>query len=204
MNSNNNTTARDGDYYTRKYQLTATHSEVLNAAKIVPVGKALDLGCGRGRNSLYLNSKGFDVTAWDKNPMSIASLNEVIQAEGLVNISAHEVDLNTQRFSGEYDFILSTVVFMFLDRQQIPAIIDNMQASTRVGGYNLIVAAVDSPDYPCSVPFSFTFKPDELRNYYAGWEFAKYNEDVGELHRIDANGNRIKMRFATMLAKKVN
>ncbi len=25
---------------------------------------------------------------------------------------------------------------------------------------------------------------------------------VGELHRTDANGNRIKLRFATMLARK--
>ncbi len=32
----------------------------------------------------------------------------------------------------------------------------------------------------------------------------KYNEDVGELHRTDANGNRIKLRFATMLARKKN
>jgi tellurite methyltransferase len=30
----------------------------------------------------------------------------------------------------------------------------------------------------------------------------KYNEEVGELHRTDANGNRIKLRFATMLARK--
>lgn len=29
----------------------------------------------------------------------------------------------------------------------------------------------------------------------------KYNEDVGELLLKDENGNRIKLRFATMLAK---
>ncbi|GDX06354.1 hypothetical protein BSPA111_25630 [Buttiauxella sp. A111] len=58
------------NYYTEKYGLTRTHSEVLNAVTIVPPGKTLDLGCGSGRNSLYLNQKGFDVTAWDKNPMS--------------------------------------------------------------------------------------------------------------------------------------
>ncbi|MGO2256714.1 MAG: tellurite resistance methyltransferase TehB [Hafnia alvei] len=204
MNSETTHMTRDSDYFTKKYELTSTHSEVLNAAKIVPVGDALDLGCGRGRNSLYLNLKGFNVTAWDKNAMSINSLNDIIQAEGLKNITATQVDLNTHRFSGEYDFILSTVVFMFLGRPEIPTIIRNMQDSTRIGGYNLIVAAVDSPDYPCNVPFSFTFKPDELRNYYSGWEFAKYNEDVGELHRVDENGNRIKMRFATMLAKKIS
>ncbi|HCC1198197.1 TPA: tellurite methyltransferase, partial [Salmonella enterica subsp. enterica serovar Paratyphi C] len=38
--------------------------------------------------------------------------------------------------------------------------------------------------------------------YYEGWDMLKYNEDVGELHRTDENGNRIKLRFATMLARK--
>ncbi|HDR1337374.1 TPA: tellurite resistance methyltransferase TehB, partial [Pasteurella multocida] len=30
----------------------------------------------------------------------------------------------------------------------------------------------------------------------------KYNEEMGELHKTDENGNRIKMKFVTMLAKK--
>ncbi|MGQ7169431.1 hypothetical protein ACUOCP_19030, partial [Escherichia sp. R-CC3] len=69
-------------------------------------------------------------------------------------------------------------------------------------GLNLIVAAMDTADYPCTVGFPFAFKEGELRRYYEGWERVKYNEDVGELHRTDANGNRIKLRFATMLARK--
>ncbi|MDU1473362.1 MAG: tellurite methyltransferase, partial [Escherichia coli] len=80
--------------------------------------------------------------------------------------------------------------------------IANMQRCTRPGGYNLIVAAMDTDDYPCSVGFPFAFKPEELLNYYAGWALLKYNEDVGELHRTDASGKRIKLRFATMLARK--
>ncbi len=195
-------TALPEDYYTQKYALTPTHSEVLSAAAQIAPGKALDLGCGSGRNSLYLNLKGFEVTAWDKNPLSIASLNQIIENERLSRITASEQDLNTHRFSGQYDFILSTVVFMFLSRQQIPAIVRNMQDSTIKGGYNLIVAAMDTPDYPCTMPFSFTFKPDELRNYYQDWDIIKYNENPGELHRTDAEGNRIKLRFATLLARK--
>lgn len=195
-------TALPDDYYTQKYALTPTHSEVLEAAQVIPPGKALDLGCGSGRNALYLNLKGFDVTAWDKNPLSIASLNQIIEAEQLTHIRASEQDLNTHRFCDQYDFILSTVVFMFLSRQHIPAIVRNMQDSTVKRGYNLIVAAMDTPDYPCTVPFSFTFKPDELRKYYQGWDIIKYNENPGELHRTDAEGNRIRLRFATLLARK--
>lgn len=61
-----------------------------------------------------------------------------------------------------------------------------MQRCTKPGGYNLIVAAMDTADYPCTVGFPFAFKEGELRRYYEGWEMVKYNEDVGELHRTDA------------------
>ena len=111
-------------------------------------------------------------------------------------------DLNAHTFSGDYDFILSTVVFMFLSRERIPGLVKNMQDSTLNGGYNLIVAAMDTPDYPCSLPFPFTFKPGELKEYYADWEILKYNEDVGQLHKTDAAGNRISLRFATLLTRK--
>lgn len=192
----------DENYYSEKYGLTPTHSDVLNAATIVLPGKALDLGCGNGRNSLYLNQKGFDVTAWDKNPMSINNLNQIIEAEGLKNITTDIVNLNELKFDGEYDFILSTVVMMFLERDTIAGLIANMQRCTKAGGYNLIVAAMDTEDYPCNVGFPFAFKAGELSGYYQGWELIKYNEDVGQLHKTDAEGNRIKLRFATLLARK--
>ncbi|MCS2154099.1 tellurite resistance methyltransferase TehB [Scandinavium goeteborgense] len=192
----------DENYFTDKYGMTRTHSEVLHAATKIAPGKTLDLGCGNGRNSLYLAANGFDVTAWDKNPMSIANLETVRQAEGLDNLHAKEVDLNSLSFDGEYDFILSTVVMMFLQADTIPGLIANMQRCTKPGGWNLIVAAMDTDDYPCNVGFPFAFKQGELKDYYAGWEFDRYNEDVGQLHRTDANGNRIKLRFATLLARK--
>jgi len=195
-------TTRPDNYFTEKYQLTATHSEVVAALPLLTPGKALDVGCGSGRNALWLNMKGFDVAAWDKNPQSIARLNEIIAAEALSGIETQIVDLNSLRFNGEYNFVLSTVVMMFLQPETIPQLIADMQASTVRDGYNLIVAAMDTADYPCPLPFSFTFKSGELSHYYRNWQIVKYNEDVGQLHRTDENGNRISLRFATLLAKK--
>ncbi|WP_312267824.1 tellurite resistance methyltransferase TehB [Pseudescherichia sp.] len=192
----------DENYFTEKYGLTRTHSEVLAAATLIPPGNTLDLGCGNGRNSLYLAANGYSVTAWDKNPMSIANIERIKAAEGLTHLEIATVDLNALSFEGEYDFILSTVVMMFLEPQTIPGLIANMQRTTVPGGYNLIVAAMDTDDFPCTVGFPFAFKTGELAEYYSGWEVVKYNEDVGELHRTDANGNRIKLRFATLLARK--
>ena len=195
-------TVFDENYFTEKYGMTRTHSEVVYSAGIVKPGKTLDLGCGNGRNSLYLAANGFDVTAWDKNANSIDNIESIKAKEGITNLQTAIQDLNTLRFDGEYDFILSTVVLMFLQAETIPGLIDNMQRCTKPGGYNLIVAAMDTEDYPCNVGFPFAFKTGELSGYYAGWEQLKYNADVGELHRTDAQGNRIKLRFATLLARK--
>ena len=195
-------TARDENYFTEKYGMTRTHSDVVHAATLIKPGKTLDLGCGNGRNSLYLAANGYDVTAWDKNAMSIKNLLSIRDSEGLENLQAEVKDLNALSFDGEYDFILSTVVMMFLESSTIPRLIPNMQRCTKPGGYNLIVAAMDTEDFPCTVGFPFAFKAGELKNYYEGWDLLKYNEDVGELHRTDENGNRIKLRFATLLARK--
>ena len=195
-------TGCDENYFTEKYGLTRTHSEVIAAMPYLTPGRVLDLGCGNGRNSLYLAANGFDVTAWDKNPSSIANIQRIAQAEGLTSIQSDVRDLNTLTFDGEYDFILSTVVMMFLESATIPGLIYNMQRCTKSGGYNLIVAAMDTADYPCTVGFPFAFREGELSNYYAGWDIVKYNENPGELHRTDEAGNRIKLRFATLFARK--
>lgn len=193
---------RPEDYYHLKYDLTRTHTDVINAIPYLTPGKALDLGCGGGRNALYLDLLGFEVTAYDKNPQSIAALNEKIVAEGRKNITASVRDISEQPFTGEYQFILSTVVMMFLPAGCISRLIGDMQKSTLPGGVNLIVAAMSTPDYPSPIPFPFTFGPGELLNAYKGWEIIKYNEDPGELHKTDVDGNRIKLRFATLLARK--
>ncbi|WP_247948880.1 SAM-dependent methyltransferase TehB [Streptococcus gordonii] len=189
------------DYYAKKYGLMPVHSEVLEATDTVKPGKALDLGCGQGRNALFLEQLGFDVTAVDVNPLSLDNLASIIEAEDL-NMLAGTYDINSANLTQKYDFIVSTVVFMFLNHERVPEIIRNMQEQTNPGGYNLIVCAMDTESHPCHMPFSFTFKEGELREYYKDWEFIKYNEDLGRLHKVDENGNRIQLQFATMLAKK--
>ena len=189
------------DYFPKKYNSNPVHSEVLEAMESLSPGKVLDLGCGQGRNALFLAQHGFEVTAVDQNELALEILQSIVEQEDL-EMTVGLYDINSANLKQSYDLIVSTVVLMFLQADRIPAIIRNMQDQTNPGGYNLIVCAMDTEDYPCQVPFSFTFKEGELADYYKDWELVKYNENPGHLHRRDENGNRIALRFATMLAKK--
>lgn len=189
------------DYFPKKYNSNPVHSEVLEAMESLSPGKALDLGCGQGRNALFLAQHGFEVTAVDQNELALEILQSIVEQEDL-EMTVGLYDINSANLKQSYDLIASTVVLMFLQADRIPAIIRNMQDQTNPGGYNLIVCAMDTEDYPCQVPFSFTFKEGELADYYKDWELIKYNENPGHLHRRDEDGNRIALRFATMLAKK--
>lgn len=194
---------RPTDYFHQQYGLTLPHTDVvalIEEYQVAP-GRLLDLGCGQGRNSLYLAEQGFDVTAYELNPRMLQTIRDIIEKEGITNITVEARDLNKIEITGEYDLMISTVVMMFLQREAIPNLITQMQQHTAPGGYNLIVSAMSTEAYPFD-GFSFTFAEGELRRYYEGWELIHYNEEVGELHRRDADGNRLKLQFATMLARK--
>lgn len=191
------------DYFSKKYQLSSIHSEVIAALPYLAGGQALDVGCGTGRNSLFLSQNGFDVEAWDVNENSIAKLDEIIATEQIENIFSQRRDLNLNpQIDRDYNFICCTVVMMFLQPQTIAQLVNNMQAATLPQGFNLIVCAMNSEDYPAQQDFPFTFQAGELLAYYRDWNILKYNEDVGHLHRVDAHGQPIAQRFATLLAQK--
>jgi len=180
----------------QKYGLNPAHSEVVSACEVVPPGDVLDMGCSNGRNALYLAERGFVVTAVDVNPNALGQLQSIIQQEGLDTITPRLYDIGSADLDSDYDFIVCTVTLMFIDPSRVDAVLLDMQARTRVGGFNLIVCAMDTPDYPCPMNFPFTFGPGQLAAAYKGWDFVKYNEELGTMH------NGARLQFATMLARK--
>jgi 2-polyprenyl-3-methyl-5-hydroxy-6-metoxy-1,4-benzoquinol methylase len=66
-----------GQYFSEYNQWSPLERLAIERAK----GRVLDIGCGAGRHSLYLQHKGFDVTAIDNSPGAI----EVCKLRGLKN-----------------------------------------------------------------------------------------------------------------------
>ncbi len=178
------------------YGLNPAHSEIVEACDVIEPCDVLDMGCSTGRNALYLARRGFNVTAIDNNANAVKSLETIVEREGLSNITPLVYDINSANIESCYGFIACTVTLMFVNAASIPSVLHNMQDQTNVGGYNLIVCAMDTIDYPCPLNFPFTFKEGELRNFYKGWDFIKYNENLGTMH------NGAQLQFATLLARK--
>jgi len=84
-------------------------------------GRALDLACGRGRNSLYLAREGFQVAAWDRDAEALAELRSIAESSGLATITTRPVDLEQAPEIPAVSFDL-IAVFYYLQRDLAPQI----------------------------------------------------------------------------------
>jgi SAM-dependent methyltransferase len=133
---------------------------LVQAAELLPAGRALDLACGTGRNALYLASLGWRVTAVDASAVAIAAL----RAEGFGSaIDARVTDLERHEFRIEpagYDLICD---FYYLQRDLFAEI----REGVRPGG--VFAGAIH-------LTGRFALQPGELREAFDGWKILYYSE----------------------------
>ena len=78
------------------------------AAEMAP-GKALDLGCGEGQNSVWLAQRGWIVTAVDHSPSAVAAAREQALAAGVDRTIVFEVaDIAEWSPASRYDLVFCT------------------------------------------------------------------------------------------------
>lgn len=82
---------------------------------IVPAGRALDIACGNGRNSIFLQQRGFTVDAVD---ISTVATNHIENQANKINVICTDID-NWTIEENCYELILN---INFLDRHLFPMI----------------------------------------------------------------------------------
>ncbi len=89
---------------------------------------ALDLGCGRGRHSLFLAGMGFEVTAVDLSPEGISQLREQARREKLEkNITALVCDMLELPFSpGQFDCVIAFHAIYHTDYRGLKTVVSGI------------------------------------------------------------------------------
>jgi SAM-dependent methyltransferase len=123
---------------------------VETASKLKP-GRALDLACGTGRNAIWLAEHGWQVTAVDRSPITIPT------------VDMHVADLEKHEFTiKEASFDLIAVCY-YLQRDLFEAV----KCGVKPGGVALVIVHLVEPGHEQS---RFSLQPGELAKYFEGWE----------------------------------
>ena len=150
-----------------------------------PVGKALDIACGIGRNTHFLRDKGFEVDAVDLSDYALS------QVQDDTKINKVEVDLDTYNLkAGTYDLIVN---INYLNRRLLPQIKEALQPGGIVIFETFIIAHGDfnQPANP-----EYLLRTNELLHAFIGLDIIYYEE------RDDINLRGEKTRVASLVAKK--
>ena len=136
-------------------------------------GKALELGVGNGRNTLYLLANSFKITGVDMSEEGI----KILKDRAGVNPSLKLVVSNVLEFetTEKFNLVLAIGLLHFLEKEKINILIKKMKKWTTPGGCNVIVTRmVQNPNQ--NLPHIFS--PNELKIYYedSNWQIEEYGE----------------------------
>jgi SAM-dependent methyltransferase len=104
---------------------------------LIAPGRALDLGCGPGRNALYLASRGFAVDAIDLSPVAIEWAGErAVEAGADVRfICGNAFTLPEAELSGPYDLIVDSGCFHHLPPHRRVSYLALLERALAPGGH---------------------------------------------------------------------
>lgn len=155
------------EHYAHAVEINFTPAPLLiEAAEMLPPGRAMDLASGPGRNALYLAGLGWSVVAVDASAAAIRVLRDRAAALRL-SIDTHVADLDAGAFRiepGAYDLISD---FFYLQRN----LFSQIKQGVRPGG--VVVAEIHLRD---DQPHRFVLEPGELWAEFHGWKIHSYSE----------------------------
>ena len=141
--------------------------------------RALDVACGRGRNSIYLAREGWQVDAVDISAVALDHLIETARAENL-RITCFEADLENE---GQCERLFKTDRYdlaVMIRYTNLP-LLDTLNGTLKDGGYLIVEehlitdAEVVGPQNP-----KFRVAPGALLDAAVGFEVISYREGIIE------------------------
>ncbi|HAK50616.1 MAG TPA: hypothetical protein DCM54_01745 [Gammaproteobacteria bacterium] len=158
--------------YSEKTKPLSNPAEVLvhNTHLIGETGRALDLACVLGQNSLWLAQRGFVVDSWDISQVALDNLKRA----GTQDLSIHtkQVDISAASLECEaYDLI---IVIHYLNRNLADAIVESLRPGGLLCYQTFTVEKTKAmgPGNP-----KFLLQPNELLSIFATLRVLSFKDE---------------------------
>ncbi|MBV1883462.1 MAG: class I SAM-dependent methyltransferase [Pseudomonadales bacterium] len=161
-------------------------------------GRALDLACGLGANSLYLAGLGLDTYAWDISSVALRQLNLFAKEQQLsITTQVHDIEKNPPEESS-FDLI---VVSRFLYRP----ICESISKALKPGGvlfYQTFIQDKVSSAGPSDNQYRLS--QNELLTLFPNLSVMVYQEVGSHSQRFTDQAQKLDSDTAMLVAKKTS
>lgn len=149
--------------------------------------KLLVVGCGEGRNAIYLAKQGYNVSAFD---LSLAGIDKtkLMAKRNDVSLDAFVADIRDHRLSESLDIIFSTGALHYVEEPIRSELIENYKAHTSVGGLHVLSVFVDDPSLepaPDAEASAHLWRSGELKSLYSDWLI---ESEIAEIFDCNSGG----------------
>ena len=105
---------------------------VKSHADVLPTGKLICFGAGKGHDAEFFASIGYDVTAVDFAPTAVAAISEY--AKNHHNLMAYEGDILDLPFKSEFDYVLEHTCYCAIPPNSRSSYVDSAHKVLKKGG----------------------------------------------------------------------
>ena len=165
---------------------------LVEVAEDLPRGSVLDLGCGQGRNSVWLATRGFEVTGLDLSPVAVEQAARFAEDVG-VDVEFSAADITTWQPEGRtWDVVLLSYIHLpEAGRKKIHA---TAVESLAPGGRVIVIAhhldnlerGIGGPPYP-----DLLLTEDLLREDFADLEIDRCESVLRPVDKDGVTGTAI-------------
>lgn len=176
--------------------------ELIKLCPPSPDKKVLDIGCGEGKDAVYMASKGYSVTAFDVAENGIKKTFRMAKENG-VGINAYVDDINTFETDEQFDIVYSTGTIQYLFDENKKAFFDKIDRITKKNGFVFFNVFVEKPFLELPPDWDMEekmWRSGELFSYLPNWKFHKIDEVIFE---DDSNGIPHYHCMDTIICEKI-
>ncbi|MBR2941927.1 MAG: helix-turn-helix domain-containing protein [Clostridia bacterium] len=163
--------------------------------------RVLDIGCGEGKDAVFLARCGYDVTAFDIAQAGIDKARRLADKAG-VYIDAFTADVCDYRLARTYDILHCSGVLHYIPPHLRAEIFANYREHTAEGGLHAMNVFVQKPFIapPPEKEDSFDWHTGELFAHYRDWKLERMEERI-----FDCNSSGVPHQHAmdVVVARKM-